>query len=260
MAVRRPAPVETLLSALPLFRDASPAHIAELALAARRVELRKGDRVYDTGGDAQGLYAVAFGLLKLTFGQSNGHTKVLRLVSAGETFGEPAVFFPHPYPVTAEALSDCLVLFLSAQAVTHIVESDRAALRAMLGTLSRRIFEMVEDLQSHTAKNGLQRVAAYLCSLAGLEGAVINGGQVRTEPVSVRLPTRKSVVASRLGVTKETFSRILHELTDAGLIAVSRLDITLCSPAGICGVARTGALPEAATPRRRRATLQAAAG
>lgn len=34
------------------------------------------------------------------------------------------------------------------------------------------------------------------------------------------LPTSKGVIASRLNLTLEHFSRILHELTAAGLIAI----------------------------------------
>ncbi len=92
MVTRRPASIEPLLCALPLFRSVAPARVAEVAAAARRIELRKGDRIYDSGGNADGLYAVAFGLIKLAFNQPGGHTKVLRLVGPGETFGEPAVF------------------------------------------------------------------------------------------------------------------------------------------------------------------------
>ena len=236
MASRRPAPIEPLICALPLFRGAAAARISKLSASARRIELRKGDHVYESGGEAQGLYAVAFGLLKLSFSQPNGHAKVLRLVGAGETFGEPAVFYPHPYPVSAEALTDTLVLFMPAAAVMDIVESDPYALRSMLGTLSRRIAEMVDDLQSHTAKNGVQRVAAYLCSLC----EPTTEHPAPDTACKVRLPTRKSVVASRLGVTKETFSRILHELADAGLISVARLEITLVSPQRLDEVARQG--------------------
>jgi len=245
MVTRRPASIEPLLCALPLFRSVAPARVAEVAAAARRIELRKGDRIYDSGGNADGLYAVAFGLIKLAFNQPSGHTKVLRLVGPGETFGEPAVFYPHPYPVSAEALTDSLVLFLPADAIMAIVESDPAALRAMLATLSRRIFEMVEDLQSHTAKNGVQRVAAYLCSLAATQVDEADADAM----LRVQLPTRKSVLASRLGVTKETFSRILHELSDAGLVSVSRLEITLPAPRRLAEVARSGQLPQPAAAR-----------
>jgi CRP-like cAMP-binding protein len=38
--------------------------------------------------------------------------------------------------------------------------------------------------------------------------------------VTVTLPTNKGVIASRLNLTQEHFSRILHELSDKELISV----------------------------------------
>jgi len=43
----------------------------------------------------------------------------------------------------------------------------------------------------------------------------------------VRLPATKTVIAARLGVTKETFSRLLRELGAMGLIQVRKREITL---------------------------------
>ena len=43
-----------------------------------------------------------------------------------------------------------------------------------------------------------------------------NGG----EGITVTLPTNKGVIASRLNLTQEHFSRILHELSEKELIVV----------------------------------------
>jgi CRP/FNR family transcriptional regulator, dissimilatory nitrate respiration regulator len=45
--------------------------------------------------------------------------------------------------------------------------------------------------------------------------------------VEIKLPTSKHVLASRLNLTPETFSRILHELSSSGLIEVQGRNITV---------------------------------
>jgi CRP-like cAMP-binding protein len=43
----------------------------------------------------------------------------------------------------------------------------------------------------------------------------------------VHLPVSKTVVAARLGLKKETLSRLLQKFSSAGLIAVSHRDIAI---------------------------------
>jgi len=52
-------------------------------------------------------------------------------------------------------------------------------------------------------------------------------------PADVVLAASKSVLASRLNITREHFSRILHELSQAGLIRVSGRSIRVLDPAGL---------------------------
>ncbi len=46
-------------------------------------------------------------------------------------------------------------------------------------------------------------------------------------PYTVTLPTSKAIVASRLNLTPEHLSRILHDLTEAGLIAVDGREVKI---------------------------------
>jgi CRP-like cAMP-binding protein len=87
----------------------------------------------------------------------------------------------------------------------------------MLGGLAQRLHRIVGDLEGYSLKSGTQRVIGYLLrDVAGPHAG-------RTAEVT--LPATKSVIASRLSITREHFSRILHELSDSGLIKVSGRNI-----------------------------------
>jgi CRP-like cAMP-binding protein len=49
----------------------------------------------------------------------------------------------------------------------------------------------------------------------------------------VTLPAQKSLIASRLNLTPEYFSRILHDLSTAGLLRVEGRDIEILDPEGL---------------------------
>jgi CRP-like cAMP-binding protein len=49
----------------------------------------------------------------------------------------------------------------------------------------------------------------------------------------VTLPAAKKLIAARLGMTKETFSRALHELAHAGVVRVAGREVMLLDRQGL---------------------------
>ena len=75
---------------------------------------------------------------------------------------------------------------------------------------------LVKDVEAMTLHSATQRVIGYLMRLADEGG----GGQAK-------LPAQKSLIASRLNLTPEYFSRILHELSNEGLVRVEGREIAI---------------------------------
>lgn len=216
-----------ILANLPLLRQAEPSHIAELARQARMIDIRRGDVLCRRGEVQEGFYAVAYGLLKLALRGSGGREKVLRLVGPGESFGEALVFASRPNPLEAVALADSMVVLLPSTAVLSLIERDPPFARNVLVSLSERMHRFVADIEASTLHSGRQRLAAYFESLLA-----------DAKKEVARLPSTKTVLAAQLGLTKETLSRLLHELSEQGLIRIVRREIQVLERARIGAIAR----------------------
>jgi CRP-like cAMP-binding protein len=215
-----------ILGKLPLFRHTPPARVAELARQARTEHIQRGAVIARRGDRPRGLTAVAYGLVKLSL---RGDTeKVLRLVGPGETFSEAVLFLDKPIPVDAVALADTLLVVVRAAPLLALIDADRAFARGLLASLSQRIHELVMDFEATTQHGARERLAAYLDSLAP-QGV---------ERPSVQLPASKTVIAARLGVTKETLSRLLRQMGEEGLIAMAKREITLRDRTRLASAAR----------------------
>jgi len=221
--------IEDILGKLPMFQHVPAAHLHKLARHAELRRAAKDTLLYERGDPATGCYALVRGLIKLSLRAPDGAEKVLRLVGPGQTFAEPPMFDAQPQPVDALVLADSELVFLPAQALYVLLDHDRAFARAMLASLSQRIHMLIADIEAYSLSSGTQRIAAFLHSLADPSGPA---------PARVRLPANKTVIASRLGITKETFSRLLHELIAQGLVEVSRRDILLRDPPRLAALAR----------------------
>jgi CRP-like cAMP-binding protein len=223
--------VEGVIANLPLFKHSSKPHLAELARHARTQHVSRGTLIAHRGDKLQGLLAVAYGMVKLSLRGDAGEEKVIRLVGPGEVFGEPAAFLETPMPLDAIALGDTLLVILPAQSVNALIEREPQFARSMIASLSARMNAMVADMEATTLHGALERVASYLDSLADAGAPA---------PVTVRLPATKTVIAARLGVTKETFSRLLRELAQRGLVSIAKREITLLDRAELAHVAHSG--------------------
>jgi CRP-like cAMP-binding protein len=211
---------QSFLANLPLFKELAPAEIDRLAAGTTELFVPRGEIVFQRGDPCVGFHAVVYGQVKLSFVTPQGGEKVVEIISPGFTFGEALMFMDKPYIVMAQALTDTLLLHVAKEAVFHGIEHDPGFARRMLAGLSRRVHALMADVESYSLQSGTQRVIGYLLRQEA------EGGEGQAS-YTVRLPTSKSIVASRLNLTPEHFSRILHELVDRGLVAVEGRDVSI---------------------------------
>ena len=207
--------VTEFLSRLPLFSDLEPAELERMAGDTQVMYPPKGEMVFHQGDPCNGFHCVVYGRIKLAFTASNGAEKVVEIIGPGQSFGEALMFMDKPYIVSAQAVADSMLLHVSKPAVMMELERSPAFARRMLAGLSRRLHGLIQDVNAYSLDNGTQRVIGYLLKEAQCDGE------------AVTLQASKSVVASRLNVTPEHFSRILHDLTEQGLVKVRGRVITI---------------------------------
>jgi CRP-like cAMP-binding protein len=209
------------LSVLPLFTDMSADELQRLAKGCQLRRISRDEMVFRVGQPCQEFHVTVIGQVKLFAISPSGQEKVIELVGPGNSFAEALMFTNRPYIINAQALTETLLLTISKEAVlAEIAHDPRFALR-MLAGISRRLHGLVQDVEAYALLSGLQRVIGYLLR----DQDMANGG--RSEAVTVSLPVSKATIASRLSLTPEYFSRVLHELEAAELIEVDKRDIRI---------------------------------
>lgn len=204
--------VAALLGRLPLFSALSPEQLVPLAAAARERRLARGEMLFQKGDPSKGFFIVVSGQIKLAFPSPDGNEKVVEIINPQQSFGEAVMFMNRPFPVFAEALVDTTLLHLGREAIFNILDTDTSFARHMLAGLSMRLHSLLADVESYSLRSSTQRVIGYLLQ---------HGPDDEHEPnLEITLPTAKQVIASRLNLTPETLSRVLHDLGEAGLIKV----------------------------------------
>lgn len=239
------------LSALPLFQEMAPAELQRLAEGCRLRRFSRGDSVFRVGMPCEEFHVTVVGQIKLFALSPAGQEKVIELAGPGVSFAEALMFTDKPYIINAQALTDTLLLSVGKHAVVREVESEpRFALR-MLAGISRRLHGLVHDVQAYALSSGMDRVISYLLNDLPEEATPAPAGTApqgsarmgrpappaatlpTAPPRCVSLPVSKATLASRLSLTPEYFSRVLHDLEAKGLIQIDNRDIHILDATGL---------------------------
>jgi CRP-like cAMP-binding protein len=217
-----PIRIQTFLANIALFRELGDDEIDRIAEQTKSLHVDRGTVLFQRGQPSEGFYVVVFGQVKLSFISKAGDEKVVDLLGPGQSFGEAVMFMEKEHVVTAQTLADSMLLYVSKAAVFEKLERDPRFARRMIAGLSQRLHYLMEDLEGYSMHSGIQRVIGFLLRDESDSAAAESG-------LEVTLPAAKGVIASRLNLTQEHFSRILHELVSKGLIQVRGRTIAIPS-------------------------------
>jgi CRP-like cAMP-binding protein len=209
------------LSMQPLFQEMSPTELERLAQGCTLRRWRAATWCSAVGEPCEAFHVTVTGQVKL-FAISPRAGEGDRDRGPGQSFAEALMFTNRPYIVNAQALTDSLVLSVGKAAVVTEIEHDPRFAMRMLAGISRRLHGLVHDVQSLCAA---QRRAARHRLPAARPGRPKTASAARC--VTVSLPVSKATIASRLSLTPEYFSRVLHELEAAvpGLVRIDKRDV-----------------------------------
>jgi len=197
----------------PLTRE----QLARVRATSHQIEMKAGESLFVQGDSAERFFLVQHGSIKLFLLSDGGEEKVVEVARPGQCFAEAVMFLgPEPhYPVHASALTDTRLLAFDNQTLLGLLEESRELGLHMLGAMSRRLHGLLREIDELTLHNATYRMITYLLA------------QARGTGDRIHLAMPKQIVASRLSIKPETFSRILARLRDQGLIEVTGDSVTL---------------------------------
>jgi CRP-like cAMP-binding protein len=187
--------------------------------SSRALQLSENSVLFEQGDALTDIYLLISGGVKIQRLAPNGDEKVLELVRPGQTFAEAVLFLGGArYPVSAVSVTSSVLIGINATTYSQLLKSSNTLCLNLLGKLSQRLHWMVNEVDRLTLQNATTRVVDYLLSQVNDE---------RAQPVMVTLDAPKNVIASRLSITPETFSRTLKDLSNKGYIKSGLTEVEL---------------------------------
>lgn len=200
------------LRRLAYFTGWPDASLANLAAGAKIIPLPKHAAVARKNEKLESLHVVVSGLIRLYIPLPNNMERVISLVGPGESLGEACLILEEACPYDAVAGKDSHVLVIDALVFRRELSGDIALTRQTLERMARRHMETLRDTEICAQRTSVSRVASYL---------LLHRPNQDEHSFTFQLPARKQDVAAQLGLSQETFSRVLGFLDKQGVIQMS---------------------------------------
>lgn len=195
------------LDAFPLFNALSPQTRADLLRNAVVHGVAAGTVLFEQGDVPNFQLIVIAGSVQLFGKSAEGREVLIEVVRAPDLIIPAAVVTGAPYLMEARAPEPVRLLLIHSEVFRTAVAADPALAHGVIDSLAQQFRRMVRQIKNLKLRSSTQRVGCYVLALAHRQG---------TQDRAV-LPYEKNLIASELGITRESFSRALSKLEKSGI-------------------------------------------
>lgn len=206
-----------MLKDVAIFKGQSDEDIAYLTERAATRTYPKGAIIVSEGDEGNSLFLIQSGSVKAYLSDDKGKEVILSTQGPGEYFGELALFDEAPRSASVAALEPCKAMIVSKAQLREAILARPQIAVALLKGLAMRIRSLTENVRTLALLDVFGRLVKTLYSLAEEK----DGGLVIDQKLT------QQDLANRIGASREMVSRIMHDLTEGGYIAVEGKRVTI---------------------------------
>lgn len=193
------------IGSIPLFEHLSAEDQQKILAEAEHEQIPAGRVIFSPDEPADRIVIIRSGKLKLSNYDSNGKEYIYDILTAGDVYGEAAIFSDQRFAVYGETLTAAQLCTLTADTVASLVASDAALGIKMIQALGRKVAEAQSKARILAIDDAGDRVVQYL---------IMRYKQLRDPEIALK----RQAVAAAINLSRETVSRKLSELESAGII------------------------------------------
>ena len=211
----------SLIQKVPLFEGLSSEALERLLQATNRKNYPKDATIVEENEVGDTLYMILSGKVKVTNIGPDGKEVILSVLNEGEFFGEMALLDKEPRSANVVSMEKTEMMLLRRKEFMNLLENNGEILSKLLAVLSGRLRHANAQIRSLALLDVLGRIARLLLDTARKEGRRLLDGSV-----VFRRPTHQEI-ASMVGTSRETVSRMIGDLSRDGYIKISGKDIII---------------------------------
>ncbi|MBW2466695.1 MAG: Crp/Fnr family transcriptional regulator [Deltaproteobacteria bacterium] len=211
------------LSQLDLFKGLTAEQLEAITGTVTEKDYRKGELIFAEGDEGVGFYLVIRGRVKVYKLSAEGKEQIMHIFGPRMPFAEVPVFAGSRYPANAEAMESSRLFFFPKKSFITLIQENPLLAMNMLASLSQRLKQFSNLIETLSLKEVPGRLASYLLYLSDKNGSIDE----------FKLDIAKSQLASLLGTIPETLSRIFAKMGAREIVSIKGPEITILDREGL---------------------------
>jgi len=209
----------SILSSIPLFGGFEEDDLENILKLSSRKDFAKERVLVHENDTGESFFLILKGKVKISAEGQDGKEVILSFLSEGEFFGELALVDEELRSATVTAVVKTTVLIIHRHDFLSLLENNGQMMKRFLVILSNRLRHANDQIKSLALLDVLGRIAKLMLDMADKDGVKLLDGSV-----VFRRPTHQEI-ASMVGTSRETVSRMIGELNKNHYITISGKDI-----------------------------------
>ncbi len=183
--------------------------------------VKKGDYLYLHADDADKVFFIHSGVLKIVSLPNKSHELILTIVLQGDVFGELSVFGGDSRMEYAQAIEDSVVCALDKNQVSVLMREVIPFREYIFKLIGLRISSVQKRLESMLFKDARTRIMEFIIDQA------VKAGRMRNGVVNLPNYLTHQEIASYTGSSRQTVTTVLNQLREESLLEFDRKRFTI---------------------------------
>ena len=201
-----------------LFKNLTDDAVNDLSNIAITKECAKGETLFTNDSEAEYFYIIDKGWVKIFTETLDGQEAITDILSNENFFGEDMLFHKTQHTYSAETIDNTTLIIFPLESLKRYITFYPSLAFSLLEHISNKNQQKDREIEHLNVQNAPQRIGCFLLRLTQgrMSGSII-----------LHLPYEKTLLASRLGMKAETFSRALTKLKNETNISIKGSMITI---------------------------------
>ncbi len=201
-----------------LFSEVSKDTVKSFETSQIVKNFKKGEIIFLQDDEAKYFYFLKSGWVKLFRETLDGEEAIIDIITEGHIFGNHSMFDGFQYSYSAEAVENCVLYQIQLNVLQNAINNDQKMALNLMRLISGKQKRHRKEIEHLSIQNAPQRIGCFLLRLCK---------NTPQKNCTLHLPYDKSLIASRLGMKAETFSRALSKLREEVNISVNGSSINI---------------------------------